>query len=903
MTESARWLSKISHRLRSLFSREASDADLSDELRDHLAQKTHLYVSQGLSPLEASRRAQLDFGGIAKRTEECRDARNVTWIETFLADAKFGLRILHRAPGFSLVAIVTLALGIGANTAIFSVVNNIVLRPLPYPEANRVVEINFDDGGGAFENDADAPQYIFWRNRSETLDSVAAIFGSMGGFNLSGDSGPVHVSGLKVSREFFPAIGMQAILGRGFTREEDSPNGPSVAVLSYGLWRSAFGGDPNITNRTIIVNGAQQRVVGVLPPGFRLESMQRSGTDPDVFLPLQMSDAVTGSGANYTTIARLKPGVTLSAANADATRLASEYQREHPGSSYRAGASMRAEVRPLHSAMVEDSGVTPKLWVLMGAVAFVLLIACVNVANLFLSRAATRRREIAVRAALGATAKRIFSQLIAESLVFAFLSAILGVAIAFAGTRILAAISPQSLPPIGAFEFDWRVLGFTLALSLVVASITGSAAALYALRADVNESIKSGGEQQGSRLGRAVPRVLIATEVALSLVLLAGATLLAGTVVRLYRVPLGFNSANLTSASVSLAGERYNKSASVADFQRRAAEALSAVPGVVSVAGASSTPLERGLNTVVFPKGAMSNDGSDMLNIEFRAVTPQYFRTIGIPLTSGRDFSSADAAGAAPVMIVNQALAKLIWPQDSSAPIGKPLLIGEGGPKTPPRSVVGVVADIREAGVDRPVRATVYVPQAQLSDEFTQMTNYWFASSLFVRTAPGVDVTNEIRRVVAAVDPELPVARAESLRRVLDDSIGDSRFLMLLMAGFAALALLLACVGIYAVLSFQISRRTREIGIRVALGASRKEVLRLVLGEGTRPAFAGIVVGLAAAFALSRLLEGMLFGVRAHDPLVYAAVAAALACVAALASWIPARRALRVDPIIALRHN
>ena len=351
----------------------------------------------------------------------------------------------------------------------------------------------------------------------------------MGGFNLSGDSGPVHVSGLKVSHEFFPAVGMQPILGRGFTREEDLPNGPNVAVLSYGLWRSAFGGDPNITNRTIIVNGAQHSVVGVLPAGFRLESMQRSGADPEVFLPLQMSDAVTGSGANYTAIARLKPGVTLAAANADAARLAAAYQREHPGN-YRAGFPMRAAVRPLHAAMVEDSDVTPKLWVLMGAVGFVLLIACVNVANLFLSRAATRRREIAVRAALGASPKRIFSQLIAESLVFALLSAILGVAIAIAGTRMLSSISPLSLPPIGALEFDWRVLGFTLALSLVVAFATGTVAAIYALRADVNESIKSGGEQQATKFGRAVPRILIAAEVALSLVLLAGAALLAGSV-------------------------------------------------------------------------------------------------------------------------------------------------------------------------------------------------------------------------------------------------------------------------------------------------------------------------------------------------------------------------------------
>jgi predicted permease len=898
-----RWIDKLQLRLRSLFHRTEVDADLDDELRDHIEQKAHLYVAQGVARDEARRRALLEFGGVAKRAEECRDARNVTWLEHFIADARFGLRTLRRSPGFSLVAILTLALGIGANTAIFSVIDAAVLRPLPYPEPNRVVEINFyTAGNGGSMNDGDSQQYVFWRDHATTLESVSALFGSLGGFNLSGYSGAVHVSGMKVSHELFFAAGMQPILGRGFSREEDLPNGPNVAVLSYGLWQSAFGADPNIVNRSILINGVPHQVIGVLPAQFRLESLMRAGENPEVYLPLQIAGAGSSDGSNYTILGRLKPGVTIASANADMDRVAVEYENEHPETVH-PGFPLRSMVRTLHEAMVSDSQIAPILYVLMGAVGFVLLIACVNVANLFLSRAATRRREIAVRSALGASASRIFSQLIAESLVFAVLAAAVGLAIAYAGTRVLVALTPESVPRVESVSFDWRVLSFTLALSVIVALATGAAAAVYALRTDVNESIKGGGEQPMGASGRKLPRVLIAAEVALSLVLLAGATLLGSTVVHLYRVPLGFDADHLTSASVSLTAKKFDRSEAVADFQARAIERLEAIPGVESAAAASSTPLERGLNTVAFPNGSFSRDHANMMQIEFRAISPQYFRTVGISVLGGREFAPSDSGSSARVTIVNEKLAHMLWPGEESTAVGKPLLVGEGPPTTPARTIVGVVADIREMGVDQDVRPTVYVPQAQVLDEFTAMTNYWFASSLLVRTAGALDVTNDIRRAVAEVDAEQPVARVESMHAVLNKSIGLSRFLMFLMAGFAALALVLACVGIYAVLSYQISRRTREIGIRMALGAEPRTVLRLVLGEGARPIIAGIVVGVCAALALSHLLESMLFGVTAHDPVTYFAVALALGFVAAAACWLPARRATRVDPIVALRHE
>jgi putative ABC transport system permease protein len=437
---------------------------------------------------------------------------------------------------------------------------------------------------------------------------------------------------------------------------------------------------------------------------------------------------------------------------------------------------------------------------------------------------------------------------------------------------------------------------------VLVAVVCGSLGAFYALRTDVNESLKEGNERAGGVPGRRLSRLLVAGEVALSLVLLVGAGLLISTVVHLYSVPLGFDSKNLLSARMSLTSEKYNRNAQVWNFQRQVIERVRQLPGVSSVASASATPLERGLNTVVFLHGTYTGDRHDMLTVEFRSISPEYFHTLAIALLSGREFTDADSADSARVVVVNQSLANSMWPGQS--PIGKTVLAGEGAPEqSKPREVVGVVADIKEIGMDQPPSATVYVPQPQVLDSLNAMTNYWFASSLLVRTTGPVDVSGEIRKIVAAVDPEEPVARFDTMNSVKARSIAEQRFLMAVMEIFAALALVLAAVGIYGVLSYQMSRRTHEIGIRMALGATPRGVMSLILREVLLVVFAGVAIGLAAAFGLSRFLASELFGVQPTDPLTFIAVAVVLTCVALLACYVPARRAMRVDPMVALRYE
>jgi putative ABC transport system permease protein len=818
-------------------------------------------------------------------------------MQTLLQDLRYGIRMLAKNPGFAALAVLTLALGIGANTAIFSVVNAVILRPLPYPEPQKLVTLGIDHSNGDFSDQVESKQYVYSRDHSQSLDAPAAIFGTIGGFNLVANGTPIHVRGSKFTRQFFSAIGVQPMLGRGFSEEEDRPGGPAVVVLSYNLWRSAFGGDAHVIGRSAILNGVPYSIVGVLPPEFRFDSGDAFDSSPEVLIPLQLSSEPSDGGTNYEFIARLKPGVTFAAAQADADRVSADFARAYPDY-YQPRDAFRLRVRPLQQALVGD--VKPILLVLFGAVGFVLLIACVNVANLFLSRATARRREMAIRVTLGATAGRVFRQLLCESLLFAILAGAAGLALAAWGVSVLVANSPAELPRIGELSFDWRVLLFTLGISVLVAVVCGSLGAFHALRTDVNESLKESGERSGGVPGRRLSRLLVASEVALSLVLLVGAGLLISTVVHLYNVPLGFDSKNLLSARMSLTSEKYNHNAAVWNFQRQVIDRVRQLPGVSSVASASATPLERGLNTVVFLHGAYTDDMHDMLLIEFRSISPQYFRTLAIPLLQGREFTDADSAESERVIVVNQSLANAMWPGQN--PIGKTLLAGEGrSEQNKPREVVGVVADIKEIGLDRPPRATVYVPQPQVLDSMNAMTNYWFASSLLVRTAGPLDLSGEISNIVAAVDPQEPVTRIDAMNNVRSRSIAAQRFLMALMGVFAALALVLAAVGIYGVLSYQTSRRTREIGIRMALGATPRGVVSLILREVLLVVSAGVAIGLAAAFGLTRFLASALFGVQPADPLTFIAVAIILTSVALLACYLPARRAMRVDPIVALR--
>jgi putative ABC transport system permease protein len=885
--------------LRNIFSKQQNDRELDEEVGSYVETLAEEHMRQGMSREQARRAARIELGGMEQVKEEVRDVRAGAGLDSLLQDLRYGTRMLGKNPGFTAVAVLILALGIGANTAIFSVVNAVLLRPLPYPEPEKVVTLGIDYASGQASEAVESQQYIYWRDHSQSLDAPAAISGSMGGFNLLANGMPVHVRGLKVTRQFFSAIGVQPMLGRGFREEEDRSGGPCVMVLSNALWRSAFGTDPQAIGRSAILNGVPCTVVGVLPPEFRFDTGDQFDSNPEVLIPLQLSSQPHDRGQNYDFIARLKPGVTFAAAQADADRVAADFSRAYPDY-YQPTDAFHMRLRPLQQALV--GRVRPILLVLFGAVGFVLLIACVNVANLFLSRATTRSKEMALRATLGATASRLFRQLLCESLLFGILSGIAGLATAIWSVRMLVANSPADLPRIGELSFDWRVLLFTLVISVLVAVVCGSVGAFHGLRVDVNESLKEGNQRAGGVPGRRLSRLFVAGEVALSFVLLVGAGLLISTVIHLYRVPLGFDSRNLLSARMSLTSEKYNSNAQVWNFQRQVIDRVRQIPGVSSVASASATPLERGLNTVVFLRGAYTEDQHEMLLIEYRSISPEYFHTLAIPLLRGREFSDSDSADSARVAVINESLAQALWPGENA--IGKPLLAGEGpSDQIKPREVVGIVANIREIGLDQPPRATVYVPQPQVVDTMNQMTNFWFASSLLVRTAGPVEVSDEIRKIVAAVDPQEPVAHIDTMNDVRARSVAEQSFLMTLMGIFAALALVLAAVGIYGVLSYQMSRRTHEIGIRMALGATLRSVSHLVLREGLLVVFTGVAIGMAAALGLTRLLENNLFGVRPADPFVLVGAAAVLVAIALAACYIPARRATRVDPMIALRHE
>lgn len=576
-------------------------------------------------------------------------------METLLQDLRYAIRLLVKSPGFTLIAVVTLALGIGANAAIFSVVDAVLLRPLPFSQPLRVVTMAIDYGHGDIEDSVEARQYVYWRDHSQVLDSVASIYPSFGGLNISGFSGPVHVRGSKVTRQLFGAIGVEPMLGRGFTEDEDRPGGPQVVVLSYGLWRSAFGGEPHAIGRSVILNGVPSTIVGVMPPGFELPLGDPNLSNPEALVPLQLPAEAPQNGPNYGLIARLRPGVTLASAQAEANHLAADYERAHP--SQDGSAPLRVVVRPFQQAILADIQIQPILLVLFGAVGFVLLIACVNVANLFLSRSTARQREIAIRTSLGATTGRLFRQLLCEGLIFSVLAGAAGLALAGWGVRILVSLSPLELPGAANFSLDWRVLLFTLAVTVLVALVCGSASSIHSLRKDLSVTLKEGSERSGSAPGRRLAGALVAGEVALSIVLLTGAGLLIATVIHLSRVPVGFNATNLLSAEMSLTAEKYSKTAAVWNFERQVVERVRQLPGVVSAATASATPLERGLNTVVFTKGAPSNDNHDMLNIEFRSVSASYFRTLSIPLVSGREFAETDSADSERVAVVNESLA------------------------------------------------------------------------------------------------------------------------------------------------------------------------------------------------------------------------------------------------------
>lgn len=819
-------------------------------------------------------------------------------------DVRYGLRTIARQPGFAAVVILTLALGIGANTAIFSVVYGVLLRPLPYPEPDRITQISISYSGKLDYSGFDAREFDFWKAHSEPFAYVAATTGV--GFNLSSGSQPLRVRALRVSKDYFHVLGVQPMLGREFTKDEDSLSGPDVAILSYGLWKSQFAGEANIIGKSISLDSKPFTVVGVMPGGFQ-DVSQGGNLDSSIDLWTTIGQVAEGigSGRNYTVIARLKPGITRAQANAYLQTATNALAKELPSNFLvRNRAAFSAE--PLRM-MVSLTYRTPLL-VLFGAIGFVLLIACVNVANLLMSRAATRTKEIAVRTALGASRSRLIRQLLTESLLLAILGGALGLLFADWGLHLLLSIAPSDLPRASDVSLNGWAVAFTVLVAFVTGILFGLAPAFQSSRVDLNNSLKESVGRATSGLARSRLRSSLAiAEIALSLVLLAGAGLLIETFANLLHTNPGFNPHPILTLQTWTTGQNFtplpdkptpaqenSRSAEISQFYQGILSKVQTIPGVQSAAVVGAgLPLDYGGNAYVW----LASEGeSSGISSDFRSVSPDYFRTMGIPLLQGRLFTDADSSYAAKVAIINQEFVREKFPHKN--PVGQNL--SEGGNET--LQIIGVVGDVRTA-IGMPAPATFFIPLAQDAGNI-QGFQAWFPVSIVVRTAqPPLTLNHAVETAVHNADPDLPIGHIESMEQILSASLAFQRFSMILMSIFAALALILAAIGTYGVIAYSIAQRTHEIGIRMALGARPRDVLRMIIGQGMTLAAIGLAIGIAGALAATRLLASQLYGVSASDPAILIVVAALLALVALFACWIPARRAARVDPLIALRYE
>ena len=710
---------------------------------------------------------------------------------------------------------------------------------------------------------------------------------------------PELVKGIHVSAEFFPVFRAAPELGRVFSVEEDKPNGPHLAVMSHGLWVRRFGRDPHAIGRSLSLNGELYTVTGVLPASFR------SYPAADLYLPLQMDPNSANQGHYLNATGRLKPGVTVETASAQMKVAAERFRKMYPAA---IGKDESAGVEPFQQAMVGD--VKKPLFILLGAVALVLLIACANVANLLLARATDRSREIAIRTALGAGRWRIVRQLLTESLLLAVLGGLAGFVIGAWGARALVALRPGNLPRAAEFTdagvLDWRVLAFTMGVAVLTGFIFGLFPALQVSRADVSATIKESGSRSGTGRRHWARNSLVVTEVAMALVLLIGAALLIRTLASLRQVNAGFNPSHVMSFETSLAGSKYAATDAVALLNENAVKKIESVPGVIAAANVPFLPLEGGFGLgfdVVgrpLPAGETSTGGASWMY-----VSRDYFKALGIPLRRGRLFTGQDTAKSGPVVIINEAFAKKYWPKGD--PLGQRIVIGRDmGPEftDPPREVIGVIADVKEGGLENPAPEVMYVPLPQLLDSFMKLNNLIIPMTWVVRTAVSpLTLSAAVQKQIHDADGQLAVAHVRELNEVVSEAMARQDFNMTLLSVFAGIALLLAAIGVYGMLSYSVQQRAQEIGIRMALGAQGGDVRRMVVVEGMKLAGAGIVIGLAGAFALSRVMTALLFGVKSYDPVTFASVAALLSLAALVACWIPASRATRVDPLIALRYE
>lgn len=803
-------------------------------------------------------------------------------METLLQDARYAVRTMLKSPGFTVVAVLALALGIGANTAIFSVVNAVLLRPLPYKQPDRLVHVHRMQPPIA-RAPISRPDYFEWENQQEVFQNIAAFFYRT--YNLTGVDEAERLNGARVTGSFFSLFGVSPAAGRFFDPEDDKAGGARVAVISYGLWNRRFGAAADLIGKTIDLNSDGYTVIGVAPSSFQFPR------GIDVWTPAFLAEEKTQRGSNYLkVIGRLKDGVTREQAAAQMNQITAALAEKYPAND----TNLSVAIAPLLEEQV--GRIRPVLLILLGAVGFVLLIACANVANLLLARAAARQKEFAIRTALGAGRLRLARQLMTESLLLALIGGTVGAALSVWGVSILVSIAPANLPRVKEVSLDAPVLGFTLLASLATGLVFGLAPSLAVSRTDLNETLKEGGRGTASTGPRRalLRRALVVAEIALSLVLLVSAGLLIESIKRLIQVSPGFDPNNVLTADVSFPRNPAAKDEdeAVARFLADVEQRIARLPGVQSIGTINDLPVTgfSSVNGDFDVEGRPPSRPGEAPVAEFRLVTPGYFRSIGIPLLAGRELTDRDDRNAPQIVLINHALADSVFRDEH--PIGKRLLALDGKP----HEIVGVVGDARQWGLDRPADPEIYFPFSQ--------TNFTSEASLVLRTSvEPATLASAVRQTVRNASADAPVFRIKSMMEVLSDSTSQQRFNMLMMTIFAGVALAMAAIGLYGVISYSVTQRTHEIGVRLALGASTTDVLKLVVGQGMVLAGVGVAIGLCAAFGLTRLLSTLLFGISPTDPLTFATISLMLTGVALAACLVPARRATKVDPMIALRYE
>jgi predicted permease len=809
-------------------------------------------------------------------------------------DVRHALQMFIKSPGFTIAAVAALALGIGANTAIFTVVNAVLLKPLTYPDADRIVEIELTgpDGSGAI---ASIPKFHVYQQQTIIFKDVAAYDFAGPGFNITGDR-PELVHGIHVSEAYFRVFGAQVMLGRTFTLQEDLPNGGKVAVLSYGLWQRRFGGNPKVIGNALPLSGEPYTIVGVTGKDFVTDQ------EAELWLPFQFEPNSTNQGHFFQAAGMLKPGVTLIQANAQMKLAYGQFHRLYPQSDPKGGFA----VEPLRDSIVNES--RKSLLVLLGAVGLVLLIACANVANLLLVRATGRKREFAIRSALGASRVRIVRQLLTESVLLAVTGGVLGSVLGFVGVRALLAISPAGLPRVGedgaAIGVDWRVLGFTLGVSVLTGILFGLFPAFAASRTDLNSSLKESSNRSGTGFRQGKARsVLVISEVSLALVLLIGSALLIRTFIALHGVNPGFDAHNVLTMEMSLMGERYDKTAGVAQLERDGRQRLNAIPGVEESAFTCCLPIQGQFGLPFAIAGRPVDPTKGQPGAGWMSASPDYYKLFRIPVLRGREFNEHDTAGAPGVMLINEALAKQFFPKEN--PVGQQIFVGKSmGPpfEEPARLIVGVVANTHDGGLARDPGPLMIIPDAQVLDGMTKLNAGIVPLRWVVRTLSDPrQLAAQIAEQLRVASGGLPVARVRTMDEIVARSTSRENFNMTLLTIFGVVALVLAAIGIYGLMAYSVEQRTQEMGIRMALGADRSTIRKLVVWQGMRLTIVGVVLGIGAAFGLTRLIASFLFGVKSWDPLVFTTVPLVLGAVALLAVWLPASRAAKMDPMRALR--